>query len=338
MKEVFLHIGMHKTGTSTIQKSLHGYNKNGIKTIGFDEANHQIPLFTIFSKNGLNYRRWKVRGFTQNRIIKIKENYIKILEKEATDNTIKKLIISGEDLGLLKTREQIELCKFFKNNDFIVKIIYIIREPHSWIRSSIQQNAKHGAKAPGKKSLRYKERVDGFLLECGPENVMIYKYEDLRQKGLIQCFSEFVGADLKEVRSVNKSISHEALSLIYLFNNHIKTINNMKNQNAKNKMFKALKGFFSIKNGFSKIDFDASYYMSSDDTENGLKWLEDNFGLTYDTNQNSRGGNKYIDVFPSQKELIEFFEKNSLIYDTRLNLEENIQNMYAFFLNKVSIK
>ena len=74
MKEVILHIGIHKTGSTSIQKALKGYNKDGVKAIGFEEENHSIPMYTIFSESRYDYPIWRERNYCRGDIEKKKSD------------------------------------------------------------------------------------------------------------------------------------------------------------------------------------------------------------------------------------------------------------------------
>ena len=50
MEKVILHIGMHKTGTTSIQSAIKNFEGNRVKVASFEETNHSIPMLTIFSK------------------------------------------------------------------------------------------------------------------------------------------------------------------------------------------------------------------------------------------------------------------------------------------------
>ena len=93
MKEVILHIGLHKTGTTSIQRALKGYNKNGVKAIGFEEKNHSIPMYKIFSESRYKYHIWQKRNYSRGDIEKKRNDYLEILTSECSNNEIKTLII-----------------------------------------------------------------------------------------------------------------------------------------------------------------------------------------------------------------------------------------------------
>lgn len=180
MKQVILHIGMHKTGTTSIQNSLVGVEQDGIRTARFKEANHSVPMYTMFSEDRYNYHIWKNRGFTADKIDDLKDDYFKILEeeleKELSDSNASKLIISGEDLSILNETEQESLCDFFTSKGFSVKIIYVVRDPVAWAISANQQRAKIGGKKLTKINPEYRARLQGFINGCGVENVSVYKF------------------------------------------------------------------------------------------------------------------------------------------------------------------
>ena len=113
MREVILHIGMHKTGTTSIQRSLHKINGGGFRTIRFQEKNHSIPLKTIFSEDRLNYHIWKNQGFTDNQIYEKKAEYENILKEDLIDDSVNVFLLSGEDASSLTENEQQNLCEFF---------------------------------------------------------------------------------------------------------------------------------------------------------------------------------------------------------------------------------
>ena len=93
MKKVILHIGSHKTGTSSIQSSIKNYNFKKIKAAVFPSINHSIPMYTIFSKNFLNYHVWKKKGYSNTQIIKKKKEFLNILNEKINNQTYDKLII-----------------------------------------------------------------------------------------------------------------------------------------------------------------------------------------------------------------------------------------------------
>ena len=129
MKEVILHIGSHKTGTTAIQSSIRNYNFNKTKTAAFLQVNHSIPMYTIFSKNYLNHHIWKKLGFSNEQL---------------NDQTCDTLIISGEAISFLHPDEKISLINFFKNKKLDLKIIYFIRNPFDFCISVFQQRIKGG--------------------------------------------------------------------------------------------------------------------------------------------------------------------------------------------------
>jgi hypothetical protein len=255
MKEVILHIGMHKTGTSSIQNSMKGVGGDGIRVARFTEVNHSIPMYTMFSENRYNYHVWKNRGFTVNEIDRKKDEFFKILEEEIANSTISKLVISGEDISLLSVLDQELLCNSFQSKGIVVKVIYIVREPMAWAVSAHQQRACGGEKKLFKINPEYKKRLQGFFNRCGAENISVYKYEHLIEKGLIKSFSEIIGIKLEKDSRRNESITLEALAVLYVFNNiEVPTLGTDIRFQARQLVLRAIFDFFSKGNNYTKLN------------------------------------------------------------------------------------
>ena len=78
MDEVILHIGMHKTGSTSIQLSLNGYDDGETIYANLENINHAFPIYTIFSANRYDYH-WKNLGFNLSEIDSKKEKYLNLL-------------------------------------------------------------------------------------------------------------------------------------------------------------------------------------------------------------------------------------------------------------------
>ena len=335
MREIILHIGMNKTGTSAIQNSLYGINSHGIRTVRFKEKNHSVPMKTIFSERPA--RTWKNIGLTDNQIKEKRDEYKKILEEELADKSIKRFIVSGEAISDLTEIEQQNLCLFLKKKKINIRIVYVVRDPFSWAVSVNQQRAKWGAKDLSSVNPHYKKRLVGFMKECGKENISIYKYEDLIQKGLIKSFSEIVGFKLEEGKRVNESVTSETLFLLYALNNiKIATVGSHKHLRARVEIMRALQSFFSESNGFKKINL-GEFNLVAKSAAKDLDWLEENFGITYPSPWKSRSDIKDFEDCPRFEKLVEFFQHYNLTYKSSLSVTENIQNLYTRFLSFAEI-
>ena len=332
MKEVILHIGMHKTGTTSIQDSLYGIDSNGFRTIRFAEKNHSIPIYTIFHENKLNYPIWKNQGYNESQIIEKKAAYEKILEEEISDESVDCFILSGEDMSNLTENEQINLCEFFKERNLKVKVIYVVREPFSFAASANQQNAIGGTRALAKVNPGYQRRISGFIKGCGRENISIFKYEQLIQDGLIKTFSEIIGVTLTEKPRRNESVTAEALALIYALNNiKTSTLGSEINFNARVYIVNAIRTFFSQTNGFNKLNL-KKFDIVHEDVCDDLVWLEESFGISYQIPVKAEQQELVYEESPSTEILFEFFGNYGLNYQASMPLADNVENLYTKFL------
>ena len=332
MREVILHIGMHKTGTTSIQASLNGIDSNGFRTMRFAERNHSIPIYTIFSENRLNYHIWKNQGYNESEILEKKAAYEKILEEEIRDGSVDCFILSGEDMSDLTENEQINLCEFFKERNLKVRIIYVVREPFSFAASVNQQNAKGNSRALAKINPGYQRRISGFIKGCGRENISIFKYEQLIQDGLIKNFSEIIGVTLPEKPRANESVSAEALALIYALNNIKTSTRGSKiNFSSREKLINEIRTFFSQGNGFTKLNL-GKFDIVHEDVCKDLVWLEENFGISYQLPVKAEQQGLVYDESPSTEILCEFFGKYGLNYQASISLADNIEELYAQIL------
>ena len=333
MRQVILHVGMHKTGTSSIQDSIYNIDSDGFRTVGFAEKNHSIPMYTIFSENRLNYHIWKNKGYNDNQIIEKKVEYENILEEKIRDESVDCFLLSGEDMSGLTESEQISLCEFFKERSFKVRVIYVVRDPISFAASANQQRAKGGAKSLVKINPIYKRRISGFLKGCGHENISIFKYEHLVQGGLIKAFSEIIGVSLEEKPRANESVTSEALALIYALNNiNTPTRGSEINFNARLAILNGIRTFFSKSNGFKELTLTKFDLVNKAAVAEELVWLEKNFGISYQLPVKEGHQELVYDECPSAECLSEFFGGYALKYEASMSLADNIENLYARFL------
>lgn len=218
MRTIILHIGMHKTGTTSIQEAIHQLNHDSIKTLMFDEKNHSIPFFTMFSGRKFGHPELKQRGLTENEIANKRIKYRKDLNRQLNNKRVNVFLVSGEDISFLDTQEQFSMCQYFLAKGLNVQVIWVVRDPFQWAVSISQEAAKHGAKSLSKYNPDYSKRISGFLKAVNRENIFVLKYEEIVQQGFLQTFSQLFGVQLKHVPILNESLSAEALTLIFLLN------------------------------------------------------------------------------------------------------------------------
>lgn len=153
MKKVYLHLGFHKTASSSFQSTC----KTNVKTLedkGFlyplfnskyidlvDIANHSIPFYSMFSGIPEQYRvniGRRVVDFSS-----LNTEYFSYLRECLISGL--DVIISGEDISLLSLKSLTEMLCFISNFECEIVPVVVVRSPYEFHCSAVQEHVKGGA-------------------------------------------------------------------------------------------------------------------------------------------------------------------------------------------------
>jgi len=197
LTEIYLHIGMQRTGTTFLQQE----------------------IFPKINVNLVNFEKAKLRYIILNKSIFSEE--IKSRIKTGQKNLISNENIycdmwSNED-DRFKILDKIKL--FYPNG----KIIFGVRNKNelliSWYKKYVVNGGtcsfKEFKQKPFIKKLDYEPYINRLLELFGEKNIYIYKYEDMKQD--IHCFVEklcnFIGVKPPEFKNIQHNVGYSLWQL-----------------------------------------------------------------------------------------------------------------------------
>lgn len=222
MKEIFIHIGMHKTGSSSIQKSLQeGLNDEGYHYFQLGELNHSGPLVNMFSKKPEKYHGNVKRGIKIEQIQQKRTELLESFKKQMENNADKIGILSAEDLCNFDREELENLRRFIKPN-IKINIIGYVRNPKDYIASAFQQLIKGGLSTFDlRRAYPNYTKLENHRVVFGRENCSYVHFskEDLLDPDVVIDFAKRVGIDIEKLSSIkiNESISPLALKILFIY-------------------------------------------------------------------------------------------------------------------------
>lgn len=240
IEQIFIHIGVHKTGSTTIQESL-GRKSEALKSYSFlypvfrsrkaDIFNHSVPFVSMFRDNPESYLDNRLNGITtQAGLVCLHQNYELQLTEQIGQFNGNKLIISGEgictftidQLGKLKSflkrltpcDVEMQIVMFCRNSvqQIISHTSAIVRSQGLTLKNCLPQSGIHNS--------YYRQIVLKFIEVFGKENITILRFEDaiLHPSGITGALLEAIGAETALISQFknerfNPASSSEAVSI-----------------------------------------------------------------------------------------------------------------------------
>lgn len=220
MKRCVLHIGMHKTGSSSIQASLQNFSSRDFRYAHLLRTpNHSGAICLAFSKRPQIYTDEKSSRSQTKLGRRIRAKLTNQLERSNSST----LIISGEGISKLRLEELETLYTFISKYVSEVEVVCYVRSTKSYIESALQQRIKSGLSSfdPATFYPHYRSRFEKFDLVFGREKVRFWEFKPQTLKGgcVVTDFCARLGVDLAPEKIIRKndSLSAEALSLLYTY-------------------------------------------------------------------------------------------------------------------------
>ncbi|MEM4740166.1 MAG: hypothetical protein QXS63_03715 [Zestosphaera sp.] len=325
MKGCIIHIGMHKTGSTSIQESLRGFQNDKFYYADLGDSNHSIPIYCLFSQNPEQHHalRELSKAQIEKRKITIREKLIKSINN--VGNRI--LIISGEDISLLSEEELRKFKSFLVSNiNENIKIIGYIRNPFEFISSAFQEILKaHFITLDelDKVYPNYKNLFEKFFKVFGEESVILKKYDPARftDNDVVLDFCNTFGIEISKdrIKRVNESFPKEIVSLIYILRKYKKNI--LLEPPQIQFLGESLKNLFQDLR-LTKFRIDSSLIKPIIDKNfEDIKWMEERLGDSL-LNKND----KEIEGIKSEKDLMEY--RKDLIERLMLYIEDLEPKIY----------
>jgi len=344
VKKVFLHLGMSKAGSSSIQATLYNNSaaleKNGFRYLTEWDENHLIILKYLFSEYPVSPPDTGFLGTHSARRKRQTKDNIKTMLNVMNTTQCEALILSGEhfhELYLDSTLEKIKrfIQKYFTDNNVQAKIILIVRNPVDWLLSSLQERTfKIGYM--NKNCDFFEDIIKQYkgiinLHRYFSESLILLKFEDAchDKHGLVGHLLKTMNFPEEEINNIimhrtNESRCFEVMEFVYYveaieprhpFNNYIKS-----NPHRFRGDFLCLKDIKGVK---FDLPFQGKTELFARFNET-IHLLKTNTGIDYTNFVISTSSNHetysqetiqgFIDAFPKlsiilQKHFLKFFEK-----------------------------
>jgi hypothetical protein len=298
IKEVIIHIGIHKTASSSIQETLMDNHelllKHGYLYPKSLPSNHSGILANLLKSEPKKYQQNIISNRSEDEIKKRNHRIFETFTQEIVTSDAEKLIISAEYLSIA------EICEIKRFKDIIslfteknvkCNVICFVRDVVKWNTSSLQQRIRSGTKdisedpAEIAKDL-FRSRLQKFISLFGKEHMKVYKFEEAVQHSLgpVGFFMEKIGVEnivhLENNIFANPSLKHEAVKLLEFINKHEKPYDFENLLYNKNRQHNDTKPLFGIGKEKFILPLDEQgeiiYNARSD-----ILWLNENFGIDY---------------------------------------------------------
>ena len=235
-KQLFLHIGLGKTGTTTIQQDILA-NAELLET-KYDvhyprrfshadryEGNHSVLLRALFSNAPAVRQRLSEIGIPDQQAIdkfnKLTTNrLLRSFEKTSADQ----LLLSAESVGHFRQAQMTELFNWLNELSESITVVACLRHPVHALSSEIQQRLKKGEDLEtmytNPPHYLFKKLFTRLEKAFGKENLIAYSFADAVQQdcGLTAAFFRQIGIvaddDFPKSKPINTSISHEGALLL----------------------------------------------------------------------------------------------------------------------------
>lgn len=220
----YIHIGMAKTGTTSIQSALQRSRKSSkFRYSKLGASSHSRMIIAIFSKTPERLPYFRKIGWSTEKIHQYATEMRTRLEQELSTISHEKFIISGEAIISLKEDELKGLRQFMSRYFSKIHIIAYLRPPKSYMESLFQQRLKSGSYQIKFESAypSYIEKIQKFDNVFGQENVILRKFEpaDFPKRDVVLDFCQLIGIKLRHYQPIktNESLSLEAIALFLAY-------------------------------------------------------------------------------------------------------------------------
>lgn len=223
-KKCIVHIGMHKTGSSSIQESLSQIRTTEMfHYVKLGSPNHSGAIYTLFSEQPEQYHAWRKQGLTVEEVQLKREKIEEQLVGDISNGDSEIFLISGEDITELSQNALQKFKDFLSKYFQTVEVFAYVRPPKSYIESAFQQSIKGYLKTFSLEKMypNYRERFEKFDAAFGRENVQLHLFDvkKLVNEDVVTdfCQKNDIEIDAATITRTNDSLSREAVSLLYAY-------------------------------------------------------------------------------------------------------------------------
>lgn len=286
-----LHIGFHKTGSSSIQKSFAGYDDDHTFYARLGGPNHSVAVRTAFGKGLDHYHVWRKRGLTSQQKQQKRNEFLEVLRHELTRTDRERIIISAEGASNMKADDVLRFTSFLKEYCDEIKVVAYLRDPVSFAMSALQQQLQGGlTDVPDVVNPGYKPGLTRYSKAVGKENLILRKFDRgcLLNGDVVDDFGSLFDLDLSKVKRqrVNDSISVNAMKILYRFNREMPLFNGDPELAASRNSFIAALKYATA--GSGKPEPQAFTLVAN---VKSVNWLRNNFEIEFEQpGENSNGG------------------------------------------------
>lgn len=255
-RKCILHIGPHKTGSTSIQLTLHRdreiLEKYGAYYLNAGSSNHSWLISSAFAdKLNINYHRIVKQGKGLNYAKYDRKTALSILKNNITSNNHPLFIISAEDIAAFHSAELIKLKKFLDAHFDSTIIVGFVRPPMSFAISYAQQilqsQGTYDDLCENPPVANYRQYFEKFYSIWGEDKIILKPFLPTAFSNycVVSEFLDTVGLDANLYKELtipksNQSISIKAAKLISLYRGKSTSTDFDKNTNRKicNKLLK----------------------------------------------------------------------------------------------------
>ena len=345
METVYLHPGMQKTGSTSIQNALNGFDDGRTRFADFGNPNHSTPLQTLGANEDHLIGTHARLGRTLEESAQLKKEYRKALNAELA-RPVQNLILSGEGVCNLATEELHRLLRLIEPKVTRVIVIGYFRDPFGYVSSLFQQRVKSGKKnffpmisagepiEPG-----YRSSFEKFTQRFARSDLQLVDFDVVKNQpgSIVADFCRRVGVNPSSLATehANSSLSSEAIGALFLFNlRGVESIGSLPRMKARDRLItvlqEALPGRFALDRGFISGHLDVA----------DCAWMEGAARATFDLKSSGPRGiaskEDLIDLGHSAKPgLQRAMEQLQLGYGSKETSLELLNRMFEHFQDAV---
>lgn len=229
-RRAVVHIGINKTGTTTIQRTLFRARSKLLSEARVlypsVAANQSVCLGTVFRDKAPPLLRLFEPDATDERsIARLREEFRASLDADTADPDWRTLVISAESLCGFHPKAIARFIEWLTGYVSDIDVVAYVRHPVDWTRSVVQQRLKSGETLEQlynhPRRPNWRQRFTPWLDAVGLERFRLVSFDDARENdGIMAAFCDAAGLprettlSLAPIRTANESMSLEAALLL----------------------------------------------------------------------------------------------------------------------------